>query len=149
MRSVEDVMVKNVKVLKENDSMAKAREAMKNLKIRHLPVVSSKNGQFIGMISQKTILNAAFKIVSSKGADKLAAEEKALKVREVMEKDVTVADPTTPLTVAGHFFMKNKHVSLPVVENGKVLGIVTPSDFVKLSMALLESSASRAYLEEL
>jgi CBS domain-containing protein len=51
-----------------------------------------------------------------------------MKVRDVMVKDVKVCSPITNLAAAAEIFWKEGCGTLPVVENGRVLGIVTDRD---------------------
>jgi len=71
---------------------------------------------------------------------KLIQREEQLKIAEVMSIDAKTLPSSTPLFEAGEFLLRHKHACLPVVDNGKLQGIVTSVDFVKLSLSLLENS---------
>src|SRR4029453_589933 len=53
-------------------------------------------------------------------------------VKEAMSPDLYVATPNMPVTEAARVMIERKIGCLPVVENGKLVGIVTETDFVRL-----------------
>jgi len=55
-----------------------------------------------------------------------------LLVKEVMKGDPLTTTPETPLIEAAQILMERKIGCLPVVENGRLVGIVTEADFVAL-----------------
>jgi len=137
MKTVNDIMVANVLSVKDTDSVHHARMLLKDKGIRHLPVVDSKSGDYIGLLSQRNLLNYAFKTVEKFGMSYLEKRERQTPVGEVMMTDCEVATPDMGLIKAGEYFLSKKTSCLPVVEDKKLLGIVTSVDFVKLSLHFL------------
>jgi len=140
MKTVNDIMVTSVLSVKDTDSVHHARMLLKDKGIRHLPVVDSKNGDYIGLLSQRNLLNYAFKTVEKFGMSYLEKRERQTPVSEVMMADCEVATPDMGLVKAGEYFMSKKTSCLPVVEDKKLLGIVTSVDFVKLSLYFLANN---------
>jgi CBS domain-containing protein len=63
-------------------------------------------------------------------------------VREIMKREVKTAQADTPLAVAARTMVEGKFGCLPVVDDeGTLVGIVTESDFLKLTAELLEAEA--------
>lgn len=137
MKIVSDIMVMNVLSVKNTDSVHHARMILKDKKIRHLPVVDSQNGEYVGMLSQRSLLNYAFKTVEKYGMSYLEKRERQTPVNEVMMVDCEIAAPDMELVDAGEFFMSKKTSCLPVVQDKKLVGIVTSVDFVRLSLYFL------------
>ena len=137
MKTVDNIMVKNVLSVKDTDSVHHARMLLKDKGVRHLPVEDSKSGDYIGMLSQRSLLNYAFKTVEKYGLSYLEKRERQTPVSEVMLSDGRIATPDMSLLKAGEHFMSKKISCLPVVDNKKLVGIVTSVDFVKLSLHFL------------
>ena len=58
-----------------------------------------------------------------------------------MNKDILTVSPDTGLDMAAEFFIENKYGCLPVTQDNKLIGILTPVDFVKLAHKMLTESA--------
>ncbi len=134
----EDIMVRNVITCQASDTLAHARQLMKDHSIRHIPVVD-ETGQLQGLVTQKTMLRETFLIASRFGMADLDYQENKKKVGDFMETGVETIQAQLPLLEAGRFFVESKHGCLPILEDGRVVGVLTSADFVKLSVQLLES----------
>ena len=55
-----------------------------------------------------------------------------MQVKDIMNTDVIVCDPRTTISEASQLLKKHNISGLPVVENGKVVGIVSEGDLLKL-----------------
>ncbi len=55
-----------------------------------------------------------------------------MKIKEVMNKDVITCKPDDPLSLLSRLFRENHVSGLPVVEKGKVVGLVSETDLIKL-----------------
>ena len=55
-----------------------------------------------------------------------------------MNKDILTVSASQSLRTAAEFFIENKYGSLPVVEDNKLIGILSPIDFVKLAYDMLD-----------
>ena len=133
-----DIMTTDVLYCTEVDSLAFAHDMLREKHIRHLPVVSSQSGDYIGLITQKVVLKQAFMAMSS--AKEGGGLMPDVSVAQVMVNDVETIQPQLPLIDAGNYFIDSKHGCLPVVVNGKLEGIITSADFVKLAVTLLHGS---------
>ena len=138
MKTVSDIMVTNVLSINDTDNVFQARMLLKQKSIRHLPVISHQSGEYIGMLSQSSLLNHAFNIVEKYGLTALEKREKRTPVNEIMDTVSEIVAPEMNLITAGEFFITKKVSCLPVVESNQLKGIVTSVDFVKLSLFLLK-----------
>ena len=136
----EDIMSTRVVVVEETDSLAHAHSLMKENHIRHLPVVDG-NGEYSGLVTQKEILRHAFAATAQSGLSQLQEIQSQVLVKEIMANDVETIQPQLPLLNAGEYFVESKHGCLPVVVEGKLVGILTSADFVKLSLLLLRDAS--------
>ena len=95
--------------------------------VRHVPV-EDQEGHLVGLVSHRALL----RLVAS-GSDK-----EQVAVGEIMKPDVHAVTPSTTSLDAIEL-MRAKRVScLPVVDEGKLVGIVTEADFTMIARDLLE-----------
>lgn len=135
-----DIMIRDVRTCLTTDSLARARQLMREHRVRHLPVLKADTGDYAGVLTQKAMLREAFTIANKFGMDELDAQEAKRQVQSIMETDAETIQPQLPLLEAGRFFLACRHGCLPVLEKGRIVGILTSADFVKLSVRLLESA---------
>ncbi len=121
MHLVADLMTTQIRCLKETDSLAAAVEAMQELFIRHIPVVDDE-GRLAGLITQRDLLSLEHK------------KDMSTPLRDVMRTSVATVSPDTPLRTAAETMIYNKYGCLPVEEHGRLVGIITETDFLKLAI---------------
>jgi len=138
MSKVCDIMVSNVISVLDTDDVHKARMLLKEKAVRHLPVLNSEDNTFVGVLTQRSLLNHAFNIVEKFGMSGLEKREQRTQVREIMNTECDTATPDMDLVVAAEIFTDKKQSCLPVVENRQLVGIVTSVDFVTLALHLLK-----------
>ena len=136
MKTVADIMTRHVISIKDSDNLHQGRMLLKEYGIRHLPVLN-EDGLYAGLLTQRDVLNNALLVVEKFGFSKLTAREERTLIKDVMSQDKSSIRSTANLREAGEFFVSNKHSCLPVVDDNKVVGILSPVDFVKLSLSLL------------
>ncbi|PSJ44920.1 acetoin utilization protein AcuB [Zobellella endophytica] len=130
---VSEIMSRKVIGLPPTASLSEARTLMQRHHIRHLPVV--EQGKLVGLISQRDIL-AAQESSLEKGTNGHFLQNHRL--AEVMVHGVTTVSPRAGIREAALYLQKHKYGCLPVVDKGKLVGIVTDSDFVAVAIHLLE-----------
>jgi len=139
MKTVSDIMISNVLTVNVSDSIHHARMILKDRSIRHLPVVDEETGYFVGLLTQRSLLNHAFNIVEKFGMSGLEKREQRTQVKDIMSTDSITVEPCVGLVSVGELFIIKKVSCLPVVEDKVLKGIVTSVDFVKLALHLLKS----------
>lgn len=128
---VVDIMSQDIRTLGRNDKLSIADDIMKQGRIRHMPVVDA-DGLVCGVLSQRDLFRGV--LLRSLGYGS-RLEDKLLDshpVKEAMGEDLHTATPDMLATEAARIMMENKVGCLPVLEDDKLVGIVTESDFVKL-----------------
>ena len=128
---VADVMQPEVKTLGRNDKLATADDVLKQERIRHLPVLD-RDGNLCGILSQRDLFRGMLLRALGYGS---YLETKMLDthvVKEAMIEHVHTTTPDTPLKDAAKLMTTHKIGCLPVLDNGKLVGIITEEDFVKL-----------------
>ena len=137
----QDIMSTNVVCAKDSDNLFTAHQLMKENSIRHLPAVKADSGDYVGLVTQKEVLRHAFAATAQSGLAHLKEVQSAVSVKDIMDTDLETIQPQLPLLNAGEFFVESKHGCLPVVVEGKLEGILTSADFVKLSLTLLREDS--------
>jgi CBS domain-containing membrane protein len=129
---VKEFMSKDLVTIKEEDSIDRAKRLFELNKVRHILVVNN-SGKLIGIISNHDILRVSFG--DTYGDDQRDMDDaivNMLTVKDVMRKDPVVITSDTTVEDAIYILLNRRFHSLPVVDNGKLLGIVTTTDFMKL-----------------
>ena len=129
---VRDVMTSEVTTLQRNDKLTLADDIMRLGRIRHLPVLD-ENGQLAGIVSQRDLFRGALAKALGYGERAQRQLMDTLVVKEVMGSDVITTTPDTPLAEAARMLTERKIGCLPVVDGGRLVGIITEGDFVALA----------------
>ncbi len=140
---VRDVMVDKVYVLQETDTLDVFQFMVESRRVRHAPVVDDE-GKVVGLLTQRDLLASSVSNLAGLGQEEQQELLRSISVAEVMTKPVTTIDPDASLEVAAAIMLERKYGCLPVVEGGKLVGILTESDFVKLTLRLLQLVKTRA-----
>ena len=128
---VKDVMTREVRTVQRNDQLGVADKLMKDERIRHLPVID-ESGDVCAVVSQRDLFRGALLRSLGYGA---RAEETLLRqvvVKEAMSAGLFTTTPETPVADAARQMIERRVGCLPVLEAGKLVGIVTETDFVRL-----------------
>lgn len=127
---VSDLMEKQVLTIYETDTLDLAMELMKWKKVRHLPVLD-QNEMIVGILSERDCLKVSISRLKNIDIKKLKKFNRKILVQDVMAKDVVTCGPEAVLSLASDLIFSNRIGCLPVVQNKKVVGIITKADFVK------------------
>jgi CBS domain-containing protein len=126
---VQDFMTANPYVVAPETSLVDAYSLMFENEVRRLPVVQGQT--LVGIITLSDIQRAIPLILGELDtATKLAMA--AAKVRDVMTSDPIAVAPDDTIQEAAELMLENQVSGVPVVENGRVVGILTESDIFKL-----------------
>src|SRR5579864_900181 len=129
---VRDIMTSDVTTLKRNEKLTIADDVMQLGRIRHLPVLDDDGEQVVGIVSQCDLFRGALAQALGYGQHARRKILDTLLVKDVMTTDVITTSPETPLAEAARVLMERKIGSLPVVKDGRLVGIITEGDFVAL-----------------
>jgi acetoin utilization protein AcuB len=129
---VGEVMGFNVITVDGSASCHEAATRMFRGGLRHLPVVNA-TGALVGIITDRDLRHRLLAPAVLPGGARLSIEDvlKSTAVREVMSTPVLTASPSDDLLDAARTMLAQKIGSLPVVEGGRVVGIVTETDLLR------------------
>jgi len=144
---VRDLMQTEVVTLEVGDPLDLADDIMRLGRIRHMPVTA--HDQLVGILSQRDLFRAA---ISSALQLRPAAEREWLAkihVREVMTTKVFTVGPDEPVHKAVTLMIEKRVGCLPVVQNSKLVGLLSESDCLRFLARLLDISDVKQQLPEL
>lgn len=131
---VSDIMTRQVIAIEPNSTLEPIEDGMRRFGIRHLPVIDPDN-RLVGVLSHRELMHAESSTLS---ADRAVRDEVILKratVAHIMSREPITVTPDSSLQEAGKILLRYKIGCLPVVvEDNRLVGIVTRSDFVKLAL---------------
>jgi CBS domain-containing protein len=129
---VRDVMTADPTTLKRNDKLTLADDIMRLGRVRHLPVLDDDDQTLVGIVTQRDLFRDA--LAQALGYGKHAQRKllDSLAVKDVMATEVVTIRPDASLVYAARVLTERKIGCLPVVEDGRLVGILTEGDFVAL-----------------
>lgn len=130
--NVKQVMSTKVVTIEEQTSCREAVAQMCRYKIRHLPVVSH-DGLLCGIVTDRDVRHHLFSpdVFHQIGSVPVEQLLTAVPVRQVMSAPVVSVSPEASLEVAAGRMREGKLGSLPVVEHGRIVGILTETDLLR------------------
>lgn len=134
MFKLETIMTTDVITVSPSDPVARAKLLMQDHRIRHLPVVTDA-GELVGLVTQTDLFAAADSFLRDRH-DRLPVRE--FPVEDIMVTGIATICPDASLREAALFLEKHRFGCLPIVDNGRLVGIVTDTDFVGVAINLLE-----------
>jgi len=120
-KTVRDIMTKNIVSIEQNKTALEAARLMTESSISSL-IVHADDESAIGILTERDFLSK----VCSKDL-----QASKVKIVDIMSSIQMSAKPNTPLEVAVQRMINNKIRRLPVMESGKVVGIITVTDMAK------------------
>jgi len=123
---VREIMVKELATLDVNDELSLANDIMRLGRIRHLPVVDG--GKLVGIVSERDLFRSSLAQALGYGTEATRHLMKTLRIKDIMVKEVVTVAPETPLCEAVKFMVNKKIGCLPVVEQDRLVGLITETD---------------------
>lgn len=139
IESVRDIMIKDLLTISENETALKAAQIMTEKGVSSLIVLA--DDQPIGIVTERDFIK------------KICVKElkvSSVRVGDMMSRIRTSASPDTPIDVAVQRMVNNRIRRLPIIENGKVVGIITVTDLAKhlRTILLLNNTLSSSLLSQ-
>ena len=128
---IKDVMTTQLITIESTGSLESARQIFDKNQIRHIIVVDGD--KLVGILSNHDLLRVSFG--DTYGDDQTTVDDaivNMLTVKDVMRHNPISISPDSSIEDAIFILLNRRFHSLPIVENDKVVGIVTTTDFLKL-----------------
>ncbi|MBO6829107.1 CBS domain-containing protein [Allomuricauda sp.] len=135
---ISKIMTRKLVTLSPQDDLVTAERLFKKHRIRHIPVVEGNTIK--GMLSYTDLLRISF-------ADAVDEHEEYVDtivynmftIPQVMVSDVVTVSSTTSIKDVARFLSKKEFHALPVVDSGKIVGIVTTTDLINYLLECIEA----------
>jgi CBS domain-containing protein len=134
MKKVRDWMTREVASVRRNDKLAIADDVMRLGRIRHTPVLEDHSDDLVGIVSQRDLFRGALAGALGYGQHAQQKVMSMLVIKDIMATDPVTTTPDTPLADAARVMLERKIGCLPVVEDGRLVGILTESDFLRFAV---------------
>lgn len=144
---VRDRMQREVITIPSSTTILEAQKIMKDRKIRRLPVVDE--GKLVGIVTYNDLLEASPSKATSLSRFEITYLLSKMTVADIMTRKVVFVEPDVPIEEAALIMNKNRIGGLPVVEEDKLVGIITESDIFEIFVETLgvRERGSRLTLE--
>ena len=117
---VRDIMMRNVKTVRTDDSVHAAVLKMNKFQIGS--VIVTNNGRAVGIITERNILE---RIVEPR------LDPATIWAKDIMSSPLVTVEPNDTVDEAAKIMAQKRIKKLPVVEGDKVVGVVSTSDIVR------------------
>ena len=129
-RTVGQFMTQDLFTVRPDDIVDFAATLMDWRHVRHVPV-ENDNGRLVGLVSHRALLRLV--------AQGRVGRDHKVTVEEIMNREPVTVTPDTRTVDAIRLMREKKLSCLPVVDENRLVGIVTEHDLIIVSSRLLES----------
>jgi CBS domain-containing membrane protein len=144
---VRHLMHHDVVRLAEDATLGVAEDIMRLGGVRHIPVVAGD--RLVGIVSQRDLLRAAASSLLELTRETQREWLGTIAVRDVMTAPVHTIGPAQPAADIVALLLEHRIGCLPVVEDGRLVGIVSETDCLRYLARLLDIDATKHALPEL
>ena len=124
---VESYMTTDLFTVQADDAIEMVANLMIWERIRHVPVEDNDH-RLVGLVTQRAVL----RYVMGGGSPRRGA------IADIMKKDLVTVTPETPTIEALRTMRRLRIGCMPVVQDERLIGIVTEEDFMEIASKLLE-----------
>jgi CBS domain-containing protein/gamma-glutamylcysteine synthetase len=132
---VEQYMTADLYTVSEEESLDLVASVMAWKRIRHVPVEDHEH-KLIGLVSYRSLLEL-FAKQGMRGVTRPTA------VAEIMKRDPITISPEVSIMDAMTLMRDEQIAALPVVKDGRLMGIITERDFMNMAAELLHEQIGR------
>ncbi|WP_458412202.1 acetoin utilization AcuB family protein [Schinkia sp. CFF1] len=139
---IEEIMNPNVVSMRPHESIGKAIELMDANRIRHIPIID-ENQYVIGIVTDRDIKDVSPSILH---ADE-HSEDLYRPISTIMTENVLTGHPLDFVEEVSSMFYEHKIGCLPIVKEGKLVGIITETDMLHTLVKLMGADQPSSLIE--
>ena len=128
--TVKEIMTKDVVSVAPTDRLVHARRQMLDANVGRLPVID--DDELVGMITSKDLMRAFIDFRKNVPEKYQKTQIKEVFVEDIMSSNPSYVSKEMSITEVSKIMMETGYNGLPVVEDGKVIGIITQTDILRL-----------------
>jgi len=132
-RTIREIMTTDLVTVRPETVAKEIYDIFKKYEFHHLPVV--ENGEvLVGIISKEDFFRVSY-LLSDQTTGKTWSEKhyQSLQAKDFMTTYPMVLDPEDTIGLAADIFLNNKFHALPVVEDHRLIGLITTHDLLQYS----------------
>ncbi len=118
-------------VVDESMPLPDVRQQLTQQQVRRLPVVNAA-GQLVGIVTEGDINRVSDSHITDVRDYSLYHRVADLPIGEIMTRTVVTVTPDTPILVVARLLLDHRIGGVPVVEEGRIVGVITESDLFRL-----------------
>jgi len=126
---VADIMTRQVITISPELSIGEIRPMFNRFQIHHLLVV--EDGKLVGLISDRDVLRAISPFVDTSAEDQKDSFTLTRKARQIMATQLLTVESQEGIRDACNRLLEGKVSLLPVVDKGKLVGVVSWKDVLR------------------
>lgn len=126
---VSQIMSKELVTLTPDQSLYEAERLFKKHHIRHIPVV--EGDKLIGIVSYSDLLRISFADMTDGEEEVTSVVYDMYTIPQIMAKTPLTVTADTSIKEVAEILAAQSFHSIPVVDNGKLVGLVTTTDLIK------------------
>jgi len=126
---VRDIMQTGVVTISAGDTLSTVEDIMTLGGLRHRPVV--RGGTLVGVVSERDLLRASLSNLTGFGHEERRAFLQVVEIARVMSSPPIVIYPDAEIGQAARLLAEKRIGCLPVVEEGKLVGLLTETDVLR------------------
>lgn len=130
---VSQIMSKELITISPDQSLYIAEKLFSRHNIRHIPVV--ENERLVGMVSHTDLLRISFSGLDESDDSIVPVIYEMYSVPEIMTRVPIFVEATTTIKEVAEILSRQSFHSLPVLDKGKLVGIVTTTDLIHYLLA--------------
>jgi acetoin utilization protein AcuB len=139
---IENMMSRNVIVLDSDDTVKTAIDTLNKYNIKHIPIIN-KDEELLGIISDRELKDVCPSIFCHNNHESIYEK----KVKEIMQTNIEIGHPLDFVEDTARLFLERKITCLPIVQNGKLKGIITETDLLHTLVQLTGAHQPSTQLE--
>ncbi len=128
---VRDRMTPNPVTTTTDTSLKEALELIRSKPFRHLPVVD-ESGKLVGVVTEKSLVYASPTPATALSVFEVDYILSRTKIGQIIQGPVVTVEPDLPLEEAARVMIDHRFGCLPVVEDDKLIGIISDTDIFRV-----------------
>lgn len=130
---VSEIMSKDLITLGPKQSLYEAEKLFNRHNIRHIPIV--ENERLVGMISRTDLLRISFADLNENDEFDVPVVYEMFGISDIMTRIPVFVEVDSTIKETAQILSRQNFHSLPVLDNGKLVGIITTTDLINYLLA--------------
>lgn len=132
-KPIREIMTTDLVTVSPTTKVSVIKEIFDKHDFHHIPIVE-KGEELIGIVSKEDFFKLSYLLsLTTSGHTFTEKEYENLKAQDIMTKYPLSLDPEDTTGLAADIFLANKFHALPIIEDDKLIGLITTHDLLKHS----------------